>query len=79
MNDELGWPLALMMVIIFSMFINMAEGTAYGIVPFMQPKNLGVVSGLVGAGGTAGGVICTASFYKPGIGGLPTHVFTYTM
>jgi hypothetical protein len=54
------------MVCIFSMFINMAEGTAYGVVPFMQPKNLGVVSGLVGAGGTAGGVICTAAFYKPG-------------
>jgi hypothetical protein len=65
-TDDLGWPIALLMVFIFSIFINMAEGTAYGIVPFMQPKNLGVVSGLVGAGGTAGGVLCTASFYGPG-------------
>jgi NNP family nitrate/nitrite transporter-like MFS transporter len=36
-TDDLGWPLALLMVIIFSTFINMAEGTSYGIVPFMQP------------------------------------------
>lgn len=64
-EDHMGWPLALLMVIIFSLFINMAEGTSYGIVPFMQPQNLGVVSGVVGAGGTAGGVICTASFYGP--------------
>jgi len=64
-TSDMGWPLALCMVIIFSTFINMAEGTSYGIVPFMQPQNLGVVSGVVGAGGTSGGVICTASFYGP--------------
>lgn len=64
MNKDMGWLPALLVLCVFATFINMAEGTAYAIVPFMQPMNLGVVSGLVGAGGTAGGVIQTTLFYK---------------
>merc|ERR1712176_422871 len=42
----------------------MAEGTSYGIVPYMIPDELAVVSAMVGAGGTLGAVIATWAFYK---------------
>merc|ERR1712232_674341 len=47
-----------------SLFVNAAEGTSYGIVPYMIPQHLAVVSAVVGAGGTLGAVIATWSFYK---------------
>jgi len=59
-----GWPVALAMLIIFAIFVNMAEGTSYGIVPYMIPQDLAIVSAVVGAGGTLGAVIATWSFYK---------------
>jgi len=59
-----GWPLALTFLILFAIFVNMAEGTSYGIVPYMIPEELAVVSAVVGAGGTLGAVIATWSFYK---------------
>merc|ERR1719465_116956 len=59
-----GWPVALVILIIFAIFVNMAEGTSYGIVPYMIPQELPVVSAVVGAGGTLGAVIATWSFYK---------------
>eukprot|EP00439_Symbiodinium_sp_Y106_P078486 s3271_g17.t1 len=43
----------------------MAEGTSYGIEPFMNRKQLAVVSALVGAGGNLGAVIAGFCFYKP--------------
>lgn len=61
---EMGWAPALVVLIIFSIFVNMAEGTSYGIVPYMIPDELAVVSAMVGAGGTLGAVIATWSFYK---------------
>lgn len=63
-TSEMGWALALVVLIIFSIFVNMAEGTSYGIVPYMIPDELAVVSAMVGAGGTLGAVIATWSFYK---------------
>merc|ERR1719382_1552278 len=59
-----GWPVATVMLVCFSIFVNMAEGTSYGIVPYMIPKDLAIVSAVVGAGGTLGAVIATWSFYK---------------
>merc|ERR1712154_235155 len=41
------------------------EGTSYGIVPFMNPKQLACTSALVGAGGNLGAVIALWGFYKP--------------
>merc|ERR1719222_981244 len=58
------WPVALVVLMIFSIFVNAAEGTSYGIVPYMIPKDLALVSAVVGAGGTLGAVIATWSFYK---------------
>jgi len=63
-TDELGWGLALFVLCVMSIFVNMAEGTSYAIVPFMIPTQVAVVSALVGAGGTLGAVIGTWAFFK---------------
>jgi len=63
-NSNGGWPLALTVLVIFAIFVNMAEGTSYAIVPYMIPEELAIVSAVVGAGGTLGAVIATWSFYK---------------
>jgi len=63
-NDK-PWYLALIVLIFFSLFVQAAEGTSYGIVPFMNPKQLACISAVVGAGGNLGAVIALWSFYKP--------------
>jgi len=63
-NETGGVWVALATLIIFAIFVNMAEGTSYGIVPYMIPQELALVSAVVGAGGTLGAVICSWSFYK---------------
>ena len=42
----------------------MAEGLTYGVVPFVSRPALGVVSGMVGAGGNAGSMITLAAFFR---------------
>jgi MFS transporter, NNP family, nitrate/nitrite transporter len=41
----------------FAMFLKMANGATYAIVPFVDSKNVGSVAGIVGAGGNLGGVL----------------------
>ncbi len=48
--------LAIPMMIVFSLFVQMSEGATYSIVPFVNKKFIGSVSGIVGAGGNAGAV-----------------------
>jgi len=52
-------PLALTMICMigFSICVQMAEGLHFGIVPYVSRPALGVVSGMVGAGGNFGGVM----------------------
>ncbi|VAX35240.1 Nitrate/nitrite transporter [hydrothermal vent metagenome] len=50
-------PLAIGSMIVFSLFVQMAEGATFSIVPFINKKALGAVSGIVGAGGNAGAVL----------------------
>merc|ERR1712000_133440 len=63
-TPEQGWGLALFWLCLFSLFVKFAEGASYGIVPYMIPKDLAVVSSLVGAGGVLGAVIPSATFYR---------------
>jgi NNP family nitrate/nitrite transporter-like MFS transporter len=48
--------LAVVTLVVFSLFTQMSEGATYGLVPFMNKKALGAVAGIVGAGGNAGAV-----------------------
>lgn len=49
--------LAIVSMLSFAMFLKMANGTTYALVPFVNPKAVGVVSGVVGAGGNVGGML----------------------
>ncbi len=49
--------IALVMLITFSFFVQMAEGATFGIVPFVNKRALGAVAGIVGAGGNFGAVL----------------------
>ncbi|WP_236977818.1 MFS transporter [Membranihabitans maritimus] len=47
---------AIGVMILFSLCVQMAEGATYSVVPFINKKAVGTVSGIVGAGGNAGAV-----------------------
>lgn len=44
-------------MIVFSLFVQMAEGATFSVVPFVNKKVVGAISGIVGAGGNAGAVL----------------------
>lgn len=50
-------PLAILSMITFALFLKMANGATYAITPFVNTKNVGFVSGVVGAGGNVGGML----------------------
>ncbi|MGE3775711.1 MAG: MFS transporter, partial [Pirellulaceae bacterium] len=52
--------IAIPAMIVFSLFVQMSEGATYSVVPFINKRALGAVSGIVGAGGNFGAV--TAGF-----------------
>ena len=41
----------------FALFLKMANGATYAIVPFINTQNVGLVAGVVGAGGNLGGML----------------------
>ena len=45
------------LMISFALFLKMANGATYAITPFVNEKNVGLVSGIVGAGGNVGGML----------------------
>ena len=49
--------MAILSMITFALFLKMANGTTYAITPFVNEKNVGMVSGIVGAGGNVGGMM----------------------
>ncbi|MCD8741238.1 MFS transporter [Mucilaginibacter roseus] len=48
---------AISAMLTFALFLKMSNGATYGIVPFVNQKNVGLVSGIVGAGGNLGGML----------------------
>ncbi|GLI65297.1 hypothetical protein VaNZ11_008790 [Volvox africanus] len=53
----------IVVMFIFSIFCQQACGLHFGITPFVSRRAYGVVSGLVGAGGSAGGAITQAIWF----------------
>ncbi|GAB3168092.1 NarK family nitrate/nitrite MFS transporter [Telluribacter humicola] len=51
----------------FAMFLKMANGVTYAIVPFINRKAMGSVSGIVGAGGNVGAVLAGFLFKSSAI------------
>lgn len=49
-------------LVCFSLFVQAAEGSTYGIVPYVDKNYIGAVTGVVGAGGNAGAVIFSLFF-----------------
>jgi NNP family nitrate/nitrite transporter-like MFS transporter len=59
----------------FALFLKMANGATYGIVPFVNEKNVGLISGIVGAGGNLGGMLFGFLFKSEAI--TYAQAFTY--
>ena len=64
MTKDVGVAPAIVVLAIFSIFVNAAEGTSYAIVPYMIPQELPVVSAMVGAGGTLGAPIALNCLFR---------------
>ena len=60
--------LAVGAMIVFSLFVQMAEGATYSVVPFVDRKILGSVAGIVGAGGNARAVAVGFLFRSASLG-----------
>lgn len=50
-------PLAIVSMVVFALFLKMANGATYALTPFINAKNVGMVAGIVGAGGNIGGML----------------------
>jgi len=68
-------PIAIVSMLSFALFLKMANGTTYAIVPFINEKNVGLVSGIVGAGGNVGGMLFGFLFKSENITYI--QAFTY--
>lgn len=53
--DSLPWAIASMLL--FALFLKMSNGATYSVVPFINQRAMGAVSGIVGAGGNVGAVL----------------------
>jgi len=69
-----SFGLAIVCMLSFALFLKMANGATYGIVPFINEKNVGLVSGIVGAGGNMGGMLFGFLFKSKSI----TYVDAFT-
>ena len=58
-------PLAIVTMVLFSLFVQMASGATFSVVPFVNKRALGSVAGIVGAGGNAGAVAAGFLFRGP--------------
>ena len=60
LTDELG--VAIFLMFLFGMSLKMANGATYSLVPFINPKAVGSVAGIVGAGGNIGAMLIAFLF-----------------
>jgi NNP family nitrate/nitrite transporter-like MFS transporter len=55
-------PGAIACLLFFALFLKMSNGATYAIVPFVHSNSVGMVSGIVGAGGNVGAVLAGLLF-----------------
>ena len=67
--------IAIVFMLSFALFLKMANGAVYGIVPFINEENVGLISGVVGAGGNLGGMLFGFLFKSDAI--TYAEAFTY--
>ena len=70
-----SFGIAIACMLTFALFLKMANGAVYGIVPFVNEKNVGLISGVVGAGGNLGGMLFGFLFRSESI--TYAQAFTY--
>jgi len=70
-----GFVMAIVFMLSFALFLKMANGAVYGIVPFVNESNIGLISGVVGAGGNLGGMLFGFLFRSQSI--TYAEAFTY--
>lgn len=63
--DVLSW--AVVTMLLFALFLKMSNGATYAVVPFINKKSIGTVSGIVGAGGNVGAVLAGMLFTSESI------------
>lgn len=61
-----GLALALCFMMAFAALGQMSMGTCMGIIPYVDPRSTGAISGIVGAGGNVGGVVLSNVFRTRG-------------
>ncbi len=49
-------------LVLFGLFVHIAAGATYSVVPFIKPQGVGAVAGIVGAGGNVGAVLAGLLF-----------------
>ncbi len=59
--------MAIPLLVTFALFVKMSNGATYAVVPFVNRRALGAVSGIVGAGGNAGAVAAGFLFKTNGL------------
>jgi len=67
--------MAIFSMLLFALFLKMANGTTYSIVPFINKEAIGSVAGIVGAGGNIGAMLVGFLFKSKSIS--YTQAFTY--
>ncbi|MCP4787706.1 MAG: MFS transporter [Fuerstiella sp.] len=65
---------AVPVLMLFSLFVKMAQGATFSVVPFINKRALGSVAGIVGAGGNAGAVAAGFLFKAEALS-WPTALF----
>lgn len=53
---------AIATMLLFALFVKMSNGATYSVVPYVNKKKLGIVSGIVGAGGNLGAILMAFVF-----------------
>lgn len=56
---QTGFIMAIIFLVLLSLTIQMSEGATFSVVPFINKKAIGAISGIVGAGGNVGAFLAT--------------------